>query len=308
MAIESSEPSGAPGTPGTPGTPETPSVAKKYANLNLNLDPKSQPYRDEIDAMLRTFFSDNSPQELNVAGHVAEYARCHSKYTTHPDVFAQVDECVLQNMQSSSLQSFLNHALENINYDGKVFRWSAACGFFTAFLLTNIIVFSMHYPRWWRIFGLPFAFFAVVYVVSAQTGVCFTRAMNKQRELHDYELLGIPPYKPDETKPHDKSSLNEWKKVVDPLVLKFNMVTIFYIGIVHYIHFIIYQQALHCLFILGAYRSYIVFIGNCDHCIDSYSGSSTSLISLFRQFLISVYRYIFPYVRIRFLLFSKYCL
>ncbi|RUS23742.1 hypothetical protein BC938DRAFT_474693 [Jimgerdemannia flammicorona] len=199
----------------------TPSVTERYANLGLV--PESQPFRREVDMVLQTFFFE-SPKELNIEGHARDYVRYHSKFTTHPDVFVQVHRRVLENMQSSSLKNFINSALQNINYDGKIFRWSVACGLLTASFIVTVVVFSLRVSRWFRLFDLPLVFLAVLYFVSAQAGVCFTRATANRRELHDYELAGMDmPHITSKQNVLDmEKALDELKNVVDPFVQNYN--------------------------------------------------------------------------------------
>ncbi|KAM3581986.1 hypothetical protein VKS41_005427 [Umbelopsis sp. WA50703] len=96
--------------------------ADKQSTVVNEKDPRNQPFREEVNAVLRTFFNYDSEKELNIDGYLRRYIVYYANRTTHPDVFAACHDKVYQIMEQASLRNFLHHALQNIRYDGMCFR------------------------------------------------------------------------------------------------------------------------------------------------------------------------------------------
>lgn len=190
-------------------------------------DTGSQPFRDEVNAVLRTFFNYDSEKELNIDGYLRRYIVYYANRTTHPEVFAACHKKVYQIMEQSSLRNFLHHALQNIRYDGIVFRYSMGFFFFLSVALILTLTFLFHTTRWYRLFVFPCAFGCMFYVLSGRVGMCFRRAFRNKRQIPLYELdqEHADQMRNQNRKTLDIESVSDIKSIIDPHVLNYNKVT-----------------------------------------------------------------------------------
>ncbi|KAH8553629.1 hypothetical protein BGW37DRAFT_486472 [Umbelopsis sp. PMI_123] len=151
--------------------------------------PSQQPFREEVELVLKTFFTPSSDKEINLEGYLRQYVLRNSKYTTHPDVFEPVRDKVYETIERSSLRNFVNYALQNINHSDVIIRYAlaVACALLIAMIL--IVTFVLKVPRWYRIFIFPLLIVMIISIISAVQGVCFHRALGNRREPHAYELV-----------------------------------------------------------------------------------------------------------------------
>ncbi|KAH8555972.1 hypothetical protein BGW37DRAFT_554124 [Umbelopsis sp. PMI_123] len=187
-------------------------------------DPENQPFREEVNIVLRTFFSYDSEKELNIDGYLRRYIVYYANRTTHPEVFAACHEKVYQIMEQSSLRNFLHHALQNIRYDGVVFRYSIGFFFFLCVALILTLTFLFHTSRWYRLFVFPFALSCMFYILSGRAGMCFRRALKNKRQVPLYELNQehADIMKNQKRKTVDIESVSDIRSIVDPHVLNYN--------------------------------------------------------------------------------------
>jgi Regulator of G protein signaling domain len=191
--------------------------------------PDQQPFRDEVELVLKAFFTSSSDKELNIDGYLRQYVLHNSKYTTHPDVFEPVRDKVYETIERSSLRNFVNYALQNINHGGVIVRYLLAgtCAVLIAMVL--IITFVLKVPRWYRIFIFPLVIGMVICSISANQGVCFQRAMGHRRDPHAYELVSNgqvdDPFAQEFNFGDVESQSEDIKAVKDPLVRRYNMVS-----------------------------------------------------------------------------------
>ncbi|KAI8584622.1 hypothetical protein K450DRAFT_217188 [Umbelopsis ramanniana AG] len=193
--------------------------------------PDQQPFRDEVELVLKTFFTSSSDKELNIDGYLRQYVLHNSKYTTHPDIFEPVRDKVYETIERSSLRNFVNYALQNINHGGVIVRYllAATCAVLIAIVL--IITFVLKVPRWYRIFIFPLLIGMVICSISANQGVCFQRAMGHRRDPHAYELVSNDqvddPFSQEFKFSDVESQSEDFKAVKDPLVRRYNMKLLF---------------------------------------------------------------------------------
>ncbi|KAG2173973.1 hypothetical protein INT44_000087 [Umbelopsis vinacea] len=197
---------------------------KEPSELLNEKDPANQPFREEVNAVLRTFFNYDSEKELNIDGYLRRYIVYHANRTTHPEVFAACHAKVYQIMEQSSLRNFLHHALQNIRYDGIVFRYSMGFFFFLSVALTLTLTFLFHTSRWYRLFVFPCTFGCMFYVLSGRAGMCFRRALRNKRQVPLYELdqEHADLMKNQKRKTLDIESVSDMKSIIDPHVLNYN--------------------------------------------------------------------------------------
>ncbi|KAJ2962521.1 hypothetical protein NQZ79_g2353 [Umbelopsis isabellina] len=191
-------------------------------------DPKLQPFRAEVEKVLKTFFSETSEKELNIDGYLRQYVLHNIKYTTHPEVFEPVRDKVYETIERSSLRNFMNHALQNIDRHGVIVRYTLS--FLCLILVACVIIFTFvfHASRWYRIFMLPAATGSIAIFVFAQRGLCFNRAMMSRRMLSSYELIGAEEeqedtYGPQKFEFYETETAPEDLHIVqDPLVKRYH--------------------------------------------------------------------------------------
>ncbi|GAB5585270.1 hypothetical protein Unana1_00170 [Umbelopsis nana] len=162
-----------------------PSPESYYQGTN----PDTQPFRQEVELVLKTFFAQSSDKELNIEGYLRQYVLHNSKYTTNPEVFEPVRDKVYETIERSSLRNFVNYALQNVNHNGVILRWSLAALCAVCVVVLLIVTFVLHVSRWYRVIILPLMVLLIVCGISAKRGVCFQRAMSNRRQLHHYELI-----------------------------------------------------------------------------------------------------------------------
>ncbi|KAL5529973.1 hypothetical protein ACEPAF_6230 [Sanghuangporus sanghuang] len=81
----------------------------------------SQPFRNEVQNILATFFAPNSRKELSLSSQMRDTVIKKSSSTTHPDVFALVYEVIYETVEYVSLPCFLENASTNINRPRQLF-------------------------------------------------------------------------------------------------------------------------------------------------------------------------------------------
>ncbi|CAM0136180.1 unnamed protein product [Umbelopsis sp. WA50703] len=198
--------------------------ADKQSTVVNEKDPRNQPFREEVNAVLRTFFNYDSEKELNIDGYLRRYIVYYANRTTHPDVFAACHDKVYQIMEQASLRNFLHHALQNIRYDGIVFRYSMGLSFFLAMVLILTLTFVFHTVRWYRLLMFPCVFGCIFYILSGRAGMCFRRALRNKRQVPLYELdqEHMDDMKNQKRKTLDIESVSDIKSIIDPHVLNYN--------------------------------------------------------------------------------------
>lgn len=196
------------------------------------ISEKDQPFRSEVDAVLRTFFHADSFKEINIAGWMSRHAVYYGCQTTHPDVFLDVHEHIYTIMRTSSLKSFIHHALQNMRYSWIILHYVG--GIFNLLHLPAILLytFSHHTSRWMRLLLFPFTFLFAVSILSGRAGFCTIRASMKIRmipmyEIDEYNSLGEGKTEKLNGKKFDVENQKSMVTVLDPEVLKYSRVSAF---------------------------------------------------------------------------------
>ncbi|KAI9014883.1 hypothetical protein BC832DRAFT_546706 [Gaertneriomyces semiglobifer] len=111
----------------------------------------AQPFRHEVNAAIKIFFTSGGDSELNIPGPMRMAIVEHAKHTTHPCVFAPAARHCFDIISSSSIPAFTKHAAENIQTVSRLERLGVAIilfllGFIAAFCLVSswILVRSLH--------------------------------------------------------------------------------------------------------------------------------------------------------------------
>ncbi|KAI8077959.1 uncharacterized protein B0P05DRAFT_543497 [Gilbertella persicaria] len=194
-------------------------------------DP-DQPFRDEVNAVLRTFFHVDSYKELNIEGWMSKYTVFYGCQTTHPDVFVDVHEHIYQIMKTSSLKSFIHHALQNMRYSWVILHYVGGVFNFLHLPMILLYTFSNHTSRWYRLTLFPFTFLFALSILSARAAFCTIRAMMKIRMVPMYEIDQYYVVQGKMEKFDMKTDLESQKdmtSVIDPDVLKYTKVYCFFI-------------------------------------------------------------------------------
>jgi Regulator of G protein signaling domain len=199
---------------------------KQDYNEATTLGAEFQPYREEINAVLRTFFECSSFKELNLDGSVMKYVRYHGRRTTHPDIFSEAFKQVRWTMEHSSLRNFFHHALQNIRYSQVVFFY--ACAIFNLLHIPMVLfyTYSHNMMRWWRLPLLYFTFSFVISAFVARIGFCVIRGALGRRQIPLYELEEVKQARKSTEKKNDSTAQNvsDFTSIIDPNVKRYNRV------------------------------------------------------------------------------------
>jgi hypothetical protein len=193
------------------------------STLGANL----QPLREEINAVLKTFFEPTSFKELNLDGSIIKYVMYHGRRTTHPDVFTEAFNQVRWTLEHSSLRNFFHHALQNIRYSQVVIFYSMALFNFLHIPMLLYYTYTHHMSRWWRLPVIWFAFNFVGSILTAKLGFCTVRALLGRRQVPLYELEEVEQARKS-TEKHNESTVqtvSDFTSIVDPSVKKYNKVS-----------------------------------------------------------------------------------
>ncbi|KAI9281694.1 hypothetical protein BC943DRAFT_382618 [Umbelopsis sp. AD052] len=210
---------------------------KREYNEATTLGAEFQPYREEINAVLKTFFESSSFKELNLDGSVMKYVRYHGRRTTHPDVFSEAFNQVRWTMEHSSLRNFFHHALQNIRYSQVVFFYATAIFNFLHLPMVLFYTYSHNMMRWWRLPLLFFTFNFIASVLVARIGFCVIRAALGRRQVPLYELEEVQQARKSTEKKYESTVKNEsdFTSIMDPNVKRYNKETLFHIITVSFI-------------------------------------------------------------------------
>lgn len=208
------------------GMTTMPSPESYYHDTN----PDTQPFRQEVEMVLKTFFTPSSDKEINIEGYLRQYVLHNSKYTTHPEIFEPVRDKVYETIERSSLRNFVNYALQNVNHNGVIIRYVIAAAAATCVAVVLIVTFVLRVSRWYRIFILPLMIGVVICSISAKRGVCFQRAFFNRRQLHHYELINSENADSSYTQKFEVSDVESVSEnlhiVQDPMVKNYNSVIV----------------------------------------------------------------------------------
>lgn len=149
----------------------------------------AQPFRPEVDVILRLFFSPDSPRELNIDAPTRRLILANANLTTHPDVFAPAANHVFDIMQYCSLPGFLRFAMENINPPKKIFWMTVGCVDFLIGVLAVLLCLFLDANRAYRLFAAPFVWFGTSQFYSGTQGLCTQVLGREARQLRPWELI-----------------------------------------------------------------------------------------------------------------------
>lgn len=156
--------------------------------LKKELKYWDQPFREEVDAIVQTFFHEESFKELNIEGYVNKYSTGYSTQTTHPDIFEDVHEHVYNILKTSSFPIFIHYATQNVRYTFAVIQYGGAIFNFVHLPMILYYTYAHHMCRWYRLSLFWFSFFFSVSVLSGRAGFCTVRGVMKFRQVPVYEF------------------------------------------------------------------------------------------------------------------------
>ncbi|CAO3610476.1 unnamed protein product [Mucor hiemalis] len=157
-------------------------------DLKKDIKHWDQPFREEIDAIVQTFFHEDSFKELNIEGYMNKYTTFYSTQTTHPDIFLDVHEHIYNILKTSSFTNFIHYGTQNIRYTFAVIQYGGAIFNFVHIPMILYYTFSNHMCRWYRMSLFWFSFFFAASVLSGRAGFCTIRGIMKFRQVPIYEF------------------------------------------------------------------------------------------------------------------------
>ncbi|KAI9013953.1 hypothetical protein CLU79DRAFT_381083 [Phycomyces nitens] len=187
---------------------------------------EKQPFRDEVNTVLRTFFHPDSFKELNVIGYQNRYTVYWGTRTTNPEVFEDAHQHIRQLMEKSSLKNFVHHAVQNIRYSWIMLHYIGTFVNFMHVVSVFYYTYTHHMCRWYRIPIFPFTFLFLMSLLSGRSGFCTIRGSMKFRQTPLYEL---DLRKSDGMKKADIESISDLTSIIDSNVIRKQRTMIFHI-------------------------------------------------------------------------------
>ncbi|CEP10558.1 hypothetical protein [Parasitella parasitica] len=161
-------------------------VAEEQEKQNQLIE--QQPFREEIEAIILTFFHEDSFKELNLDSYLSRYVTYYSQQTTHPDIFEDVHQHIYNILKTSSFPNFIHHATQNIRYTFYVIEYAGV--FFNLLHIPVVLyyTYSHHMSRWYRLSLFWFCFFFSTSLLSGRAGFCTIRGFANFRQVPLYEF------------------------------------------------------------------------------------------------------------------------
>ncbi|KAI7870593.1 hypothetical protein BDF14DRAFT_1771520 [Spinellus fusiger] len=186
---------------------------------------EKQPFRDEVNTVLRTFFHPDSFKELNVIGYQNRYTVHWGTRTTHPEVFEEAHQHIRQLMEKSSLKNFIHYAVQNIRYSWIMLHYMGTFFNFMHVVSVFYYTYSHHMCRWYRIAIFPFTFLFLMSLLSGRSGFCTIRGSFKFRQTPLYEL-DDQMFK---NKKSDSDSISDLTSIIDSNIIRKQRVSLLYL-------------------------------------------------------------------------------
>ncbi|KNC98662.1 uncharacterized protein SPPG_06343 [Spizellomyces punctatus DAOM BR117] len=160
----------------------TPDI-KLDQKLVADIGRKDQPFRSEVNAAIKLFFTTEGSMELNVPGTMRKEIVSNAALTTHPAVFAPAVKHCFDIMQSSSLPSFMRFAAQNIQKDSRIDRGvkGIVC-FILAFIMTFLLIW-FNKSRWTRLGTFPLFQLSASFLYTVHTRMCLLNHMGRKKEV-----------------------------------------------------------------------------------------------------------------------------
>jgi hypothetical protein len=156
-----------------------------------------QPFRDECDCIIATFFAPNSRKELSLDSDVRDGVLYGLTTSTHPDIFLPAYEVIFYTLQTCSLPRFLACASAATNRPNQLlwFIWGLVC------LCTSLVIYvtTLAFAPWddfrSRALRLLCVFPAMVgtsFPYATSQGYCLNvSGRRKNMQLRPWELEGL---------------------------------------------------------------------------------------------------------------------
>ncbi|OZJ03211.1 hypothetical protein BZG36_04530 [Bifiguratus adelaidae] len=148
-----------------------------------------QPFRDEISKIIREFFSEESPNELNIPSGMRAATLKALETTTHPSAFHAINEHIHKLLLLHSHPNFISFALCNGNTARVVFARGLGVSCILIGIVIGLITIFTDVGRGWRAFTIPLIFLGVATLISAMYGMCVVLHGLHHRHLRPWELF-----------------------------------------------------------------------------------------------------------------------
>jgi hypothetical protein len=218
------------------GEKETPRIQTVELDYITEQD---QPYRQEVNSVLRTFFQTDSFKELIISPYVTRHTLYYGCQTTHPDVFLDAFETAYSILKTRCFKNFMHSALKNIRYSVVCFYYLVGIYNFFQIPLLLYMTFSFHAPRMTRINIIPHSFFWAFGFLCGRSGFSTFRGMFNQKMV-PVHLISDRVTKKDKVHPTARKKIDLENQLhppptsgTDPHVKKYNRVSGFIYQDVH---------------------------------------------------------------------------
>lgn len=152
-----------------------------------DINPDNQPYRKDINNIIKLFFTNNSRKELNISQKNLSELLIQYKYTTNPIIFKKIFKEIDILIRYNLFQDYINIKSNSITSFTKVWRISMGIFLFIIYCLFIGLMYYKNVSRWVRLSLSPFLLYVIGLLVFSYIGVCSILNLQKRRELMIWE-------------------------------------------------------------------------------------------------------------------------
>ena len=148
-----------------------------------------QPYRQEMDRIIKSYIADNAPRQLNISSRQRRTILKALEATTHPSAFQHVAQEIENTLRQQLHPNFIRWSIYNGNRPRVIF--ACVLGIITILLgvLLELLLTLSRLSRGYRAFGAIPLFIGVATFNAAARGMCVVLHGFHHRHLRQWELF-----------------------------------------------------------------------------------------------------------------------
>ena len=148
-----------------------------------------QPYREEIDRIIATYFADNAPRELNLDGPRRKTVLIALQKTTHPTALGPINCVVEETLRGQLHPNFIRWSIGNGNKPRQIFALWLGLFLITMGIASSIALTLSSYHRGYRAFGAILIILGTATFNAAKNGMCVVLHGFHHQHLRPWELF-----------------------------------------------------------------------------------------------------------------------
>ena len=149
--------------------------------------PQEQPFRSEIDKIVKHYIAPGSPRQLNLSHNDRATVLRALEHTTHPSALTLVKRMLDSTLRRQSHPNFVRWSICNGNKPWTLaLRIFAVTNITIGFVIAIVLALSKH-SRWWRIFAALEWWFGITNIIAASQGLCVLLHRLHTRQYHAWE-------------------------------------------------------------------------------------------------------------------------